>query len=184
MNNIIENMEEILSQSVSGFHQYVLTVPFHLSFVSQNLCDMVGLTQNELLSENEDKYTPLVHPADREQYSAFLHKLSEGEQKLTLQYRIVKNDGTVLYVSDTVTSKRMKDGSLVGYSVLNDITELKKENDNLQFLNETIPCGFLKYTCEKQPKITYINEQMLKILRFPELKEGELDYLEMYKENI
>ena len=184
MNNIIENMEEILSQSVSGFHQYVLTVPFHLSLVSQNLCDMVGLTQNELLSENEDKYTPLVHPADREQYSAFLHKLSEGEQKLTLQYRIVKNDGTVLYVSDTVTSKRMKDGSLVGYSVLNDITELKKANDNLQFLNETIPCGFLKYTCEKQPKITYINEQMLKILRFPELKEGELDYLEMYKENI
>lgn len=184
MNNIIENMEEILSQSVSGFHQYVLTVPFHLSFVSQNLCDMVGLTQNELLSENEDKYTPLVHPTDREQYSDFLHKLSEGEQKLTLQYRIVKNDGTVLYVSDTVTSKRMKDGSLVGYSVLNDITELKKANDNLQFLNETIPCGFLKYTCEKQPKITYINEQMLKILRFPELKEGELDYLEMYKENI
>lgn len=45
-------------------------------------------------------------------------------------------------------------------------------------------CCFLKYTCEKHPKITYINDEMLKVLRFPEVRDGEIDYLELYKENI
>ena len=58
------------------------------------------------------------------------------------------------------------------------------ENSELPFLNDTIPCGFVRYTCEKQPRITYINPRMIELLRFPEAKEGEMDYLEMYKSNI
>ena len=40
--------------------------------------------------------------------------------------------------------------------IVNNIQKIKKENENLQFLSDTVPCGFLKYTCEKLPKITYI----------------------------
>lgn len=184
MNNTIQHTEAILSRHISGFHQYVLSEPVHLSFVSHNLCAMLGFAAEELLSDTEDLYAPLVHPADRETYASFIHTLSQTETTHTLQYRLVKQDGTVLYVSDTMTSQRLEDGTLVGSSVLTDITGLKAENDNLQFLNETIPCGFLKYTCEKQPRITYINDQMLKMLRFPEVREGELNYLELYKDNI
>lgn len=184
MKNSLTNMEEILNHNISGFHQYVLTDPVHLSFVSKNLCAMTGFSGEELLSEREDCYAALVYPADREVYSDFVHNLKEKEQTLTTEYRLIKKDGAVLYVSDTVTTKRLDDGTLVGYSVLTDITDIKKENDNLQFLNETIPCGFLKYTCDKQPKVTYINKQMMEFLRFPEAKAGELDYLELYKGNI
>lgn len=184
MTNIFENIEEVLNCSISGFHQYALTDPCHLVFASKNLCEMVELDENELLSDTDDLYIRLVHPADKQLYSSFINELSLNEQKLTFQYRLVKKDGSIIYVSDTLTSKRLSDGTMVGYSVLTDITKLKTQNDNLMFLNQTIPCGFLKYTCEKQPKITYINEQMLKTLRFPEVKDGELDYLELYKENI
>lgn len=184
MKNILNNTEDILSQNISGFHQYVLTAPTHLSYVSKNLCNMVGLTENELLSESEDLYASLVHPADSELYSEFIHNLKLKEQTLTCEYRLMKKDGAILYVSDTVTSKKLDDGTLVGYSVLTDITNIKNENNNLQFLNETIPCGFIKYTCEKQPKVTYINKQMMDFLRFPKARDGELDYLELYKDNI
>lgn len=184
MENNIENIEEILSNNVSGFHQYVLSDPIHLSFVSQNFCEMTGFSKDELLSESEDLYVQLVHSADREQYLAALYRLSHGEKKVTLQYRIVKKDGSIIYVSDILSVGYLEDGTRVAYSVLTDITALKNENNNLQFLNETIPCGFLKYTCEKQPKITYINEQMLSMLCFPETRAGELDYVELYKDNI
>ena len=73
---------------------------------------------------------------------------------------------------------------MVGDSVLTDITDIINENSNLQFLNETIPCGFIRYSCQKQPKISYINRQMMALLRFPQVREGELDYLELYKEDI
>ena len=184
MNNMLTNTEDILNQQISGFHQYILNDPIHLCYVSQNLCDMTGYIESELLQENKDLYAQLVHPSDLEKYSKFITQLIKTEQTLTCEYRLKKKDGTIICVRDTVTSKRLDDGSLVGYSVLTDITDIKNENHNLQFLNETIPCGFLRYTCEKQPRITYINPNMIELLRFPEVKDGEMDYLEMYKSNI
>ena len=184
MNNTLNNIEEILCHQICGFHQYVLTPPVHLNYVSHNLCELMGVQEDDLLDDGKDLYVQMVHPADREKYSGFIHRITLKEQTLTSEYRLVKKDGTVICVRDTVTSKRMDDGILVGYSVLTDITDMKNENDDLRFLNETIPCGFLRYTCEKQPKITYINPKMIELLRFPEVKDGEIDYLEMYKSNI
>ncbi|NLD86954.1 MAG: PAS domain S-box protein [Clostridiales bacterium] len=184
MDNMLNNMKEILSRQVSGFHQYVLTDPVHLSYVSRNLCEMIGVRKEELLDDSSDRYALFVHPADRKKYSDFIERLACKDQTLTEEYRLIKKDGTVIWVRDIAASKKTYKGIPVGTSVLTDITDLKNENDDLRFLNETIPCGFLKYTCEKQPRITYINQKMIDILRLPETRDGELDYLEMYKSNI
>lgn len=95
------------------------------------------------------------------------------EQTLSVEYRLIKKDGSVLYVKDTMTSAAGPDGVMAGYSVLSDITKIKSENDNLRFLNDTIPCGFIRYTCDKRPKVTYINENMLEFLRIPKASAGE-----------
>ena len=184
MNNTLTNMEEILDQQICGFHQFILTPTVHLNYVSHNLCEMLGVQQNELLDDRTELYAQMVHPADREKYSDFIQKIIQKEQALTGEYRLVKKDGTIICVRDTITPKRLDDGTLIGHSVLTDITDLKNENTDLQFLNDTIPCGFLRYTCEKQPRITYINPKMIELLRFPKAKDGEMDYLEMYKSNI
>ncbi len=175
---------DILNQHISGFHQYVLSEPVHLCYASQNLCELTGYSEKKLVHECQDLYASLVYTSDRKRYSDFICELSKKEQTLTCEYRLIKKDGTMIYVRDTMSSKRLEDGTFIGYSVLADITDIKGENSNLRFLNETVPCGFLKYTCEKQPRITYINQKMIDMLRFPVVKDGELDYLEMYKENI
>ncbi len=178
------HLEDILTRNISGFHVYELSDPVHLAFVSQNFCAMTGYTEDEMLSEEEDFYASLVHAFDREAYRQFIDNLKTKEQTLTCEYRIVKKDGTVSYVSDTVTSQKWEDGTFAGYSVLADITDIKNENANLQFLNETIPCGFMKFTCDRQPRVTYMNRQMMDFLRLPKAQSGELDYLELYKDNI
>ena len=184
MNTLPHNMEQILSRSISGFHEYCLAEPVHLSYVSSNLCQMLGLSEQELLSGHDDPYAKLVHPADRDIYADFLGRLKEKEQTLTAQYRILTKCGEVLYVSDTLTSCRREDGAMIGHSVLTNITQLKDENRNLQFLNDTMPCGFLKYTCEKTPKITYLNDRMKQILGFNCRDAAELDELELYSQNV
>ncbi len=67
-------------------------------------------------------------------------------------------------------------------STLKSMEELNinSENEILRFLSKT--CGFLKYTCEKQPRVTYINRNMLDILGFPKEDDGEL--LDICKSNI
>lgn len=180
MSNTPNLTENILNEGISGFHVYALSVHFGLSFASDNLASMLGFESKELL----EKYPDLVHPEDKGKFSDFLTELSKKNQTKTLEYRIRRSDGTYIFVSDTTTSKALENGELAGYSVLTDITNIKNENESLKFLSETVPCGFLKYTCEKLPKITYINKQMMDILRFPEAKEGEMDYFELCKDNI
>ena len=179
-----EKLAEILDKYIGGFRQYVLNEPAYPAFISQNLCDMLGYTKEELFSEKADVYASVVHPADKQIYLDLLSRLSAEGTPQSAEYRILRKDGAVLYVRDSMTAERLADGSLVGYSILTDITEIKAESENLRLLNETIPCGILRYTCEKNPKITYINEQMLKIMKFPKVKDGEIDYFELYRDNI
>ncbi len=180
MNNIPEFTDEILSQGISGFHVYALASDVFLSFASENLADMLGFSSAELLSI----YPDLVHKDDKKDFDDFIKEVLSGPATKTIEYRLKKSDGTYIFVSDTTTSKVFEDGKASGFSVLTDITKIKNENENLQFLSETVPCGFLKYTCEKLPKVTYINKQMKDILRFPEKKDGEMDYMELCKDNI
>ena len=162
MNNIPCDMAEVLAGQISGFHQYILSggAP-RMSYVSRNLCCMLGAEEDELLGGG---YEAMVHPADREAYFAMLRLAAGEERTVAGEYRLVKKDGSMMHVRDTVTS-RLTDGVMVMSSVLADITGIRKEIDDLHFLSETIPCGFLKYTCEKQPRITYINARMAEMLR-------------------
>ncbi len=183
MKNKIEAMERVLNHHISGFHQYVLDAPAHLSFVSQSFCELLGLTEDELLNDEKDRYFSRVAADDRKAYAGFLRRLSEKEQTLTLQYRILGGDGGIHTVIDTMVSERTKQGSLVGSSVLTDITAQKTEDASLDHMND-VSYGVLRYTCEKHPEVTYINNYMLDILRFPKDENGETEELELYKKNI
>ena len=182
--NTLFNINDILNHQISGFHQYVFEPAVHLNYVSKNLCDMLGVQEDELLNEKTDLYAGFVYPEDHKKYTDFINSVSKNEQTLSCEYRLIKKDGTLLYVRDTITSKRSEQGMLSAASVLTDISELKNENEDLQFLNTSIPCGFLRYTCEKQPRITYMSPNMAELLHLPDTKEAEIDYLEMYKSNI
>ncbi len=184
MKEFIYNTEMFLEQSIPGFHQYNLKGTVHIGFASKSLCEMTGYTKEELENKNEDIYLSLIYESDKSLYADFLTQAQSGEQTITAEYRLTKKDGTLLYVRDTFTTQKTENGDMIGYSVLADITAVKKSNEELKFLNNTIPCGFLRYTCDKQPKVTYINQQMKDFLRFPKQQEGEVDYLELYKENI
>ncbi len=172
------NDKRILEECISGYHEYVLDPPARLCFVSISLCNMLGYEPEELCGAQADLYTPLVHPADTFRYAAFLKKLSESEESGRIEYRLMKKDGETVYVADQMTSRRTKDGSMHGYSILTDITELKKENENLQFTNSTVPCGMLRYTTDKEHGITCMNTVMKDILHISTDVNSERKYTE------
>ena len=183
MNMIPQNLPQILDSNIPGFHQYRLSEPTRLTFVSQNLCVLLEMPREALLREDTDRYAMQVHPQDRDSYLAVLSQLRSRPQTLTAQYRLLKASGGILSVCDTMTSY-LQGEHMLADSVLTDITTLKAENRNLQYLNDTAPCGFVKYTCEKNPRVTFINDRMLQILGFSEPSSGEFDDLDLYLSNI
>lgn len=128
MKQTLENMEDILDCCINGFHQYVPSEPFHLSFASQNLCGLLSRSKSELVNGNTDLYSFMVHSEDRMKYAEFLRRLSLGGRTRTLEYRLVKKDGGILHVSDTIIVGKQRDSTTVGYSVLTDITKSKSES--------------------------------------------------------
>ena len=149
----MDDIKEILSQNISGFHEYILDGDdAKLGYISENFCRMVGFTSDEI--SQLGGYSQLVHKGDTEKFFELISGLKSGRRSVSAEYRLVAKDGSVIYVKDCSTLKISENGDLAALSVLTYITDIKRENENLKFLNETIPCGFLKYTCEKQPKIT------------------------------
>lgn len=171
--------ENILNRQISGFHQYILGEPACLRFVSDDLCDLLGLPKPDL-SGGGDWYLDRVHPGDRETYLAFLAEVTRTGSRRQADYRLCRGDGTVLRVRDTLTPARREDGVWEASSVLTELGE----DEALRFFQETMPCAFLRYTCEQQPRITYLDRTMADLLRLPPPGEGELGDLDLYKSNI
>ena len=185
MKTLPEDFSDVLRCGLSGYHQYILTPAFRLGFLSENLCRMLGYLPQELPADGESWYFGLVPVRDRARLRAFLRDLSRQEAGThSLDYTLCRKDGSALRVRDTVTLRRGEDGSLIGDSVLTDITDLREEIVSLRDLNETIPYGFLRYTCERQPKVTYVNQWMKDLLRVPREWGEDSDYLELYKQNV
>ncbi len=182
MNNDIENQQDILDRYICGFRKYIIEDTVRLVFVSTNLCEMTGYTKDELCS-GDDMYAAIVHPADRRVYEEFKEQILRRRQTRSAEYRLIKKDGGIIYVKDTAAVKD-ENGKAYAYAALSDISAVKQENENLRFLNDTVPCGMLKYTCEKTPRITFINDKMKEIMHIPEPHPGELDYSVIYRENI
>ena len=101
-----------------GFHQYCLDTPRHLCYVNQNLCDLLGVSEAQLLAVNQDGYAPFVHPEDREEYESFLGNLCGTG---SLSYRLVDAAGRVIHVIDTMTVYSADDHPMAD-SVLTDMT--------------------------------------------------------------
>ncbi len=179
-----ENFESLLISNISGYHSYCFETPIKLEYVSKDLCDLTGYSEDEFMNTDSDGYEKIVLPEDLHIYRNLLSNATACEGKHTKQYRIICKDETVKFVCDTIISKSDQNGIIHGFSTLADITDLKTECQALRIIDETIPCGFIKYTCDEQPKITYINNKMLEILHISTDNSNDLSYLEFCKGNI
>ena len=150
------------AEYIGGFHLCYLDQPIHIQFASESFCAMTHYSREEIHERFQDKLIGMVHPDDRDAFRNYVRALIQKEQTLTLRYRIIRKDGSILYVSDTQTSKRMDDGHLYGFGVVADITPYMETHTGSEPL---LPYGIMKCTADKYPRIKYINENMETFLR-------------------
>ena len=165
MENRIGFPEDILNQNIPGFHRYDLTGPIRPDYVSKNLCDMLDCSAEELLVE-EDGYALRVHPDDREAYLAFLSRMAREESQGALKYRLIHKSGREICVLDSFVSKKTE-GGMQGFSTLALAAGVPSFGEGNGQLSPDLPCGVLKFSCEANPRVTYMNDQMRRMFRIP-----------------
>ena len=112
-----------LMDRLGGYHRCFLGGPIYLEFVSQNFCLMLGYRKTEFSELVEGVYTVTVHPDDVSTFVDFVQRMAEKETSESISYRLIKKDGSIIRVADTMTSVVGNDGFMRGYSVVSEIRE-------------------------------------------------------------
>lgn len=172
MNQQIDYSPENTEPALLGIRQYSLQKIRNLQYISHDLSLKLKLSETDLRPGKQDCMENYIHPEDLASYREFMDGFGKESMKGSLSYRLICPDGEILNVCDQVTSWQQSDGSFHAEAILSLVNP------------PNVPWGYLRCTCEKQPKIISINESMKEILRLPLSRMGEEDYLELYQENV
>ncbi len=106
----------------------VVTPEKEIIEVNSFLCDMIGYTKDELL---KIKWSDISHPDDLQINTTKLNQmLSDDIDGYSLEKRLIRKDGSVIFVNISSKCTRGEDGSVERIiSLVQDITERKKAEE-------------------------------------------------------
>ena len=127
-----EKNAELLTNMPGGFHRCYLSDPIHVEYISNGLCELLGYTKDELDRVMVDgNYALAIYEEDRDRFDEFAYRLASRPGVEVCEYRMIRKDGTLVSVSDTMESILASTGIMYGYSVVYDITSLASEIETL-----------------------------------------------------
>ena len=127
-----EKNTELLANMPGGFHRCYLSDPIHVEYVSKGLCELLGYTKEELDGIMVDgNYALAIYEEDRDRFEEVVDRLASNPCVEVCEYRMVRKDGGLVSVSDTMESILAATGIMYGYSVVYDISGLASEIETL-----------------------------------------------------
>jgi PAS domain S-box-containing protein len=122
------------AQQIAHLGSYELNVPFsNQDYRSEEIFRILGLGPGQRELSRQEYVQRIVHPADREHYSRVVDESIATAQPFSMEYRVVRPDGSVRAVQsvgETVCDEHGRVIKLVG--TLLDITERKRAEEALR----------------------------------------------------
>jgi PAS domain S-box-containing protein len=138
-----QRAEEALRESEARFRQFLGSVSSHIyvwevredgrrinHYISPNVEALTGYGYNNFINDWSFWPSVVIHPADRAVAAAQADRLALG-QNSEVEYRMVRADGQTIWVRDSGRVDIDKSSKMI-YGVVNDITERKKAEEELQ----------------------------------------------------
>ncbi|MBI5921373.1 MAG: EAL domain-containing protein [Betaproteobacteria bacterium] len=99
-------------------------------FANSRWCEMLDLSAEQALGQG---WLQPIHPADRDALKAIWCGAVVPDSQWTMDYRVLRPDGAVLWVNGTTAALRNENGMVTGYLGNNlDITARKQAEESLQ----------------------------------------------------
>ena len=135
-NPISEKLFHSVMNIVPGI-AYVSMFDGSMKYISDGIEKLVGNKPDELC-KTRNFLLNLVHPDDREKVSKQIQRLQNGSEAI-IEYRLLKKDGTYVWVSDNLNAIKNEWGNITHYTgIIVNIDERKIHDKSLQSLNARI----------------------------------------------
>lgn len=106
------------------------TFPFY--FANDNIIQMLGYEKQDFIQTFEKNTSNLIFSEDREQVLSRILSAIEEDQEFKVCYRLVKKDGTIIWVIECGKKTKSNEGCDVILAVFTDVTELFKMQEVLK----------------------------------------------------
>lgn len=133
-----ESLEKLnsLIQTVDGIVWEADAATFEFTFVSDQVFNILGYTANEWMGD-PDFWKDHIYPEDRERAISYCIKETRREQNHSFDYRMMKRDGSVVWIRDLVSVIVQEDKPTLIRGIMVDITE-EKLFDDLDHLEKRV----------------------------------------------
>lgn len=168
MKAALEKSENQLRQIISSISDHIymfkVTVDGQLEvlFDSPNLASMTGYPYQTLKDDCHFVYTHAVHPDDKKMALQLFEQFKQGNS-CEGEYRLVRQDGQVIWVRDRAKAETQADGSKIIYGVTSEITAYKKaeiqlrESETfLQSIYDSVQVGIFVINVTKNGQFYYV----------------------------
>ncbi|HRS96892.1 MAG TPA: PAS domain S-box protein, partial [Smithella sp.] len=124
-----EKYRTILEDINEGYFELDLAGNF--TFVNNATCRDLGYSREELIGMNNRQY--MDDQAAKQLFHAFNKLYATGEPIKSLQWQIIKKDGTKRYTEGSISLKKDSSGKIIGFrGIAHDITERKEASERLK----------------------------------------------------
>ncbi|MFU0832267.1 MAG: Diguanylate cyclase [Oscillospiraceae bacterium] len=107
-----------------------------MNFVSDGFCSMTGYRKEEIASEFGNQFIRMVYERDRNLLLNRGRETTRLDETAETTYRIVGKSGRLIWVLDKTRQQEDDNGTVWLYSVLMDITEIHKAQEELAATEE------------------------------------------------
>ncbi|MCW3787080.1 PAS domain-containing hybrid sensor histidine kinase/response regulator [Plebeiibacterium sediminum] len=125
-------------------------VPWSLNF-NTGLFSYIGPQAEQILSfkpqeiESMDDWVNIIHPEDQEKSLNYCKKESIAGNDHVFDYRVIKKDGTIIWIQDIIKVIHNNNNSIQLYGFMIDITDTKEQELQLENLHNQLKY-ILKYS--------------------------------------
>lgn len=126
LNNYIKHMP-------GGVHHCQVDPELKVTYVSPGFTDITGYRFEDINRISNGKYTGIIMEEDQQRFVDAIHQLMDTETEVTVTYRVLKPEGTVIWVSDSMNIIKDSKGNRHIFAVVLDITKdhMKAIKDSL-----------------------------------------------------
>jgi PAS domain S-box-containing protein len=123
-----------------------------LHYVAPSIESLTGYSVEEWMTER-GFWESILHPDDRDRIVRLAEACSKAGDAFDVEYRLIRRDGSVVWVHDHAIVVQRAEGSAVWQGVIQDVTERKEAERALAEADERY-----RNLVEQSPAITYIED--------------------------